>query len=315
MLTTLVIILPVFIVLAIGWLAVKTGYLDESLSDQLNRFAVRLAVPVLLFRAMVDLDFGQAFQVRMLTGFYLGGFASFFAGILLARLLFGRRPGEAVAVGFCALFSNTVLLGIPITQRAYGDEAMATVYGIVALHAGVMYALGMLSMELARADGRSMGETMRAAAKSILANPLMIGVIAGVLFNLSGLELPTVIRAPVDMLASAAIPAALVGLGAALTRYQLKSELAESLMVAALSLIFHPAGTFAITHLWFALPPEQVRTAVIVAAMPPGLNVYIFAVMYNRAVSLSASAILVTTSLSILTIAAWLWLLEHMIHI
>ena len=313
LLTTLGIILPVFIVLAAGWIAVRTGYLDDKLSDHLNAFAVRLAVPVMLFRAMVDLDFGQAFQISMLTGFYLGGFASFFAGILLAKMVFGRRPGEAVAVGFCALFSNTVLLGIPIAQRAYGDEAMPAVYGIVALHAGIMYAVGMSSMELVRADGRSMSETVQAAAKSILANPLMIGVIAGILFNLSGLDLPLVIRAPVDMLASAAIPAALVGLGAALTRYQLKSELAESLMVAALSLILHPAITFAITHLWFGLPAEQVRIAVVVAAMPPGLNVYIFAVMYNRAVSLSASAILVTTSLSVVTIAGWLWLLEHIL--
>ncbi|WP_075997551.1 AEC family transporter [Salaquimonas pukyongi] len=313
MLTTLVTILPVFLVLAAGWLAVRTGYLDEALSDQLNAFAVRLAVPVLLFRAMVDLDFGQAFQIRMLAGFYLGGFASFFAGTMLARVLFGRRPGEAVAVGFCALFSNTVLLGIPIVQRAYGDDALTPVYGIVALHAGVMYALGMSCMELARADGRSIGETVQAAARSILANPLMIGVIAGVLVNVSGFALPAVLRAPVDMLATAAIPAALVGLGAALTRYQLKSEIAESLMVASLSLVLHPAIAFAITHLWFGLPADLVRAAVVVAAMPPGLNVYIFAAMYNRAVSLSASAILVTTSLSIVTIAVWLWLLKQIL--
>lgn len=313
MLTTLVIILPVFAVLATGWIAARTGYFDDGLSDHLNRFAIRLATPVLLFRAVVDLDFGQAFQIKMLAGFYLGSVVSFSTGILLARLLFGRRPGEAVAVGFCAFFSNTVLLGIPILQRAYGDEAMAPVYGIITLHAGFMYTIGMSSMELARADGRSMGETVRVAAKSILANPLMIGVIAGIAVNLSGLGLPPIVRAPVEMIAAAAIPVSLVGLGAALTRYRLKSELTESLMVATLSLALHPAIAFAITHLWFALPAEQVRAAVVLAAMPPGLNVYIFAVMYNRAVSLSASAVLVATSLSVVTIAGWLWLLERVL--
>ena len=311
MLTTLVIILPVFIVLAIGWLAVKTGYLGESLSDQLSAFTVRLAVPVLLFRAMIDLDLAQAFQLRMLAGFYLGGFTSFLTGIILARFLFGRRPGEAVAVGFCALFSNSVLLGIPIMQHAYGDEALIPVFGIVVLHAAVNYTIGISFMELARADGRSLRETVKVAARSILANPLMIGVLAGLVVNLSGIILPSVLRVPLDMLAAAAIPAALIGLGAALTRYRLKSELAESLMVAALSLLLHPFIAFAITHLLLDLPVEQVRAATVVAAMPPGLNGYLFAVMYNRAVSLSASATLVTTALSIPTIAAWLWLLEH----
>lgn len=313
MLTTLVVILPVFIVLATGWLAVRTGYLRQDLSDHLNAFAVRLAVPALLFRAMIDLDFAQAFQPGMLAGFYLGGFVSFLAGIFLARFLFGRRPGEAVAVGFCALFSNSVLLGIPIMQHAYGDEALIPVFGIVVLHAGINYTIGISFMELARADGRSLRETVRVAAGSILANPLMIGVIAGVLVNLSGIVLPAVLRVPVDMLAAAGIPAALVGLGAALTRYRLKSELAESLMVAALSLLLHPFIAFAITHLLLDLPVEQVRAAVVVAAMPPGLNGYLFAVMYNRAVSLSASATLVTTALSVPTIAAWLWLLEHVL--
>ncbi|MCB1384993.1 MAG: AEC family transporter [Nitratireductor sp.] len=313
MLSILLTILPVFIVLGAGYMAVKTGYLDAGVDEYLSAFTVRMAVPALLFRAMVGLDFGQAFHIGTLAGFYLGAFASFAAGVMLARLLFGRRPGEAVAVGFCALFSNTVLLGIPIMQRAYGEAALAPVFGIVALHAGTMYAVGMFAMELARADGRTFGETARVASRSILSNPLMIGVVLGLLVNASGIALPQVIRTPVDMLAAAAIPAALVGLGASLTRYQLKSELAESMMVAGLSLLLHPLVAFLITHVWLELPAEWVRAAVVLAAMPPGMNVYLFAVMYQRAVRLAASSIIVSTACSVVTIAGWLWLLDRVL--
>ncbi|MGB7285454.1 MAG: AEC family transporter [Salaquimonas sp.] len=313
MLSIFLTILPVFVLMGIGWLAVKSEYLGDNLADTLNAFTVRLAVPVLLFRAMVNLDFSQAFNIPTLIGFYAGAVFSFIAGIFLARLIWKRRPGEAVAVGFCALFSNTVLLGIPIMQRSYGEEALTPVFGIIALHAGSMYTIGLISMELARADGRPLFETLRIAAKSILSNSLMIGVLSGIAINLSGIPLPEVIMSPVNMLASAALPVALVGIGAALTRYQIKAEFSEALMVSSLSLILHPLIAFIITHMIFGLPIELVRAAVIIGAMPPGMNVYIFAAMYDRAVSLSASAIVIATALSIFTISAWLWLLEHVV--
>ncbi len=295
--------------MSIGWVAVKVGYLKDELSNHLNAFTVRLAVPVLLFKAMVHLDFSQAYNIPTLVGFYSGAVLSFAAGIILARVFWARRPGEAVAVGFCALFSNTVLLGIPIMQRVYGAEAMAPVFGIISLHAGSMYALGMISMELARADGRPLGETLKTAAKSILSNSLMFGVILGILVNLSGFALPEVIDVSVNMLASAALPVALIGIGAALTRYQIKAEFSEAMMVTALSLLLHPLIAFVITFYVFSLPIELVRAAVIVSAMPPGMNVYIFAAMYNRAIGLSASVIVIATIASVFTISAWIWLL------
>lgn len=310
MLSILVSILPVFLLLGIGWLSVRTGYLGPNLADHLNAFAVRLAVPVLLFLAMSRLDVAQAFNVRALTGFYLGGLASFVAGIVIARRFFNRTPGEAVAVGFCGLFSNTVLLGIPIMQRVYGETAMTPVFGIIALHAGVMYTIGMITMEFARADGRSFFDTLAVAARSIISNPLMIGVMGGISLNLSGLELPELVSGPMTMLSQAAIPAALVGLGASLNRYAIRSEFSEALMVSGLSLVLHPLIAFVLTHYLFGLPVEMVRAAVIVAAMPPGLNVYIFAALYNRAVGLSASVIVIATALSLLTISGWIWLLS-----
>lgn len=306
-------ILPVFLILGAGYISVRQGYLPAGLADALNAFTVKLAVPVLLFRSMALIDFSQAFHAGMLVGFYVGGASSFALGVLIARTAFGRRPGEAVAAGFCALFSNTVLLGIPIMQQAYGETALEPVFGIIALHAGIMYTIGIFSMEIARADGRRLSGTVSVAMRSILVNPLMIGVIAGIVLNLTGLALPGPATVAVNMLAAAAIPAALVGLGAAITRYRVRSDLSESLIVTALSLIIHPLIAFTLTHFVFGLPFEWVRAAVVIAAMPPGLNVYIFASMYDRAVSLSASVIIVATTLSIFTISAWIWLLDHLV--
>jgi malonate transporter len=311
MLSIVITVAPIFILIASGYAAVRFGYLPGGIADALNGFAVKIAVPVLLFRALERLDMAAAFSLPLLVSFYAGAFTCFAVGIVLARKLFRRRPGEAVAVGFSATFSNSVLLGLAIVERSYGTGPLTPAFGIIALHAPMLYAVGIMTMELMRRDGRPIHETFRVAARSIIANPLMIGILLGAIVNLTGHWLPEPVMASVDMLATAAIPVALVGVGAAMTRYQMKAQLPEAGMVAALSLILHPAIAFTLSHIVFQLPPDAVRAAVTLAAMPPGMNIYLFAVMYDRAVNLAASAFLLATMLSIATVSFWIYVLNH----
>ena len=306
-------VLPVFLLIGTGYLAVRSGYLPLSMSDGLNAFAIKVAVPVLLFSAMVKLDFAQAFSPLLLVSFYTGAVVCFVTGILLALKVFGRRPGEAVAVGFAATFSNSVLLGLAVVERFYTDPVLTSAFGIIAFHAPSIYIMGMLTMEMMRRDGRPLSQTLTTAGKSILANPLMLGILAGVAVNLSGLTVPEPVMAAVKLIAGAAIPVALVGVGAAMTNYQLRAGMAESLTVSALSLILHPLIAFVLSHYVFGLPADMVRAAVTLAAMPPGMNIYVFAVMYQRAVNLAASAFLMATTLSVLSISVWLYVLSHFV--
>ncbi len=305
------IVVPVFLVVGIGYFSVKVGYLNSEISNHLNNFAIKIAVPALLFRAMYKLNFSQAFEWKMLVAFYAGAFLSFAIGIMLARSIWNRPPGEAIAVGFCALFSNTVLLGLPIIERAYGTAALAPVYALIAFHTPLLYPIGIISMELSRRDGRPMSETLIDVLKSISTNSLIIAVVTGTIFNLTGVIIPEPVFAALNMLAAAAIPAALVGIGTSLTQYSLKSEISESLTVTILSLALHPTIAFLLSYYVFGLPGDFVRAATILASMPPGVNVYIFASMYGRAVSLSASSILIATPISILTISVWLSVISY----
>lgn len=310
MLSIFLAVLPVFILIAVGYGAVRTSYVPGTVGEALNSFAVKIAVPVLLFRAMINLDFAAAFSVPALAGFYTGAVCCFVLGIILARKIFKRRPGEAVSVGFAATFSNSLLLGVAIIERTFGTETLTPAFGIIAFHAPSLYILGMVTMELMRRDGKTFGATLKTAGKSILANSLMIAILIGASFNLLGITLPEPVMSAVDMLATAAIPVALVGIGAAMTRYKISAGLSESLLVACLSLIVHPAIAFGLTHYVFGLEPQTVRAVVALAAMPPGMNIYIFAVMYDRAVNLAASAFLICTALSVLTATVWLYVLS-----
>ncbi|MEL6435480.1 MAG: AEC family transporter [Pseudomonadota bacterium] len=303
-------IAPVFILIAAGYGAVRSGYVAASMGTALNTYAVKIAVPVLLFRAMANLDFAQAFSLPLLVSFYTGALACFVLGIIGARIVFKRRPGESVAIGFGATFSNSVLLGIAIVERSFGQQALVPAFGIIAFHASLLYIVGMVTMELMRRDGRPMAETLKRAGKSIIANPLMIGILAGVSLNFSGLPLADPFDTATAMLAASAIPAALVGIGASMTQYQMTSGLRESAMIAFLSLIIHPAIVLGLAHYVFALEPMMVMVAVTIAAMPPGVNIYIFASMYDRAVDVAASAFLLSTVLAVVTVTVWLYALN-----
>lgn len=312
MLSVFLTILPVFLVLGAGYLLGRMQYLPESVADSLNAYAVKFAVPVLLFMAMYRLNLAQAFHFGMLVSFYAGAVFCFVSGIVLSRLIWGRRPGESVAVGFCAVFSNTVLIGVPIAQLAFGEIIMTQVFGIIALHASLLYAMGMTTMEFARQDGRGLIDTLKAAFFSVMANPLMAGIFFGLLTNLSGIELFPQVEQALEMIRVSAIPVALVGIGIALNRYKISAEIPETIMVTILALGFHPAIAFILSYYVFELETIYVQAAVLLAAMPPGMNIYIFANLYQRALRLSASVLIIANIVSVFTIPLWLVLIKQL---
>ena len=131
----------------------------------------------------------------------------------------------------------------------------------------------------------------------------------GFVANFSGVELWPPVQAWLDMAARAALPVALFGLGAVLTRYKLSHHFKEPLMVVTLSLIVHPSITWLLCTSVFDLPIEFTRSAVVTAAMAPGINAYLFAHMYQRAEDVAANAVLLGTTLTVLTASMWLLIL------
>lgn len=312
MLAVFLTVLPVFLILTLGYLIGRVKYLPDNMADALNAYALRIGVPCLLFLAMYNLEFGEAFQVPMLISFYGGAVICFTLGIVLSRMFWGRRPGESVAVGFCAVFSNSVLIGVPIAQLAFGDAIMTPVFGIIAFHASSLYTLGMTTMEFSKQGGRGVIETLKAAFSSVIANPLMIAILVGVAFNLSGLKLFGALEQAIEMIRATAIPVSLIGIGIVLNRYKISSEFTETMLVSVLALGLHPLIAFVLSYHVFGVDLLYVKAAVIIASMPPGMNVYIFANMYNRAVGLSASVLVIANILSVFTITGWLLFLQSL---
>ncbi len=307
MLTILLIVSPVFALVASGYLAVRFGLYPKSGVPGLISFVNNFATPCLLFRAMIDVDFGAVFNPLLISGFYTSALVAFAVGIVLARTVFRNRPGEAVAAAFGAMFSNTVLLGLPIVQRAWGSEALPVMYSIIGFHSPTLMTAALITMEIMRRDGAPAAEVTITAIKRVVTNPLLIGIALGLLGNLMGLKLIEPVDAFTSMMAQAVLPAALFGLGGALNEYRIRDNWVMSAAMSFIKLMALPALVYFLVIVVFRVDAAIARIAVLTAAMPSGINTYVFATSYNRSVDVAASAILITTASSVLTVSFWLY--------
>jgi hypothetical protein len=299
------VILPVFLLLGFGYVAVWKAVISDSHIDGLMVFAQRFAIPCLLFRAISTLDLSAGFDAALLGSFYIGAFTGFALGFLGARYLFGRDWEDAIAIGFCGLFSNSVLLGLPITERAFGADALAGNYAIIALHAPFCYCIGITAMEIVRNRTSALRLLPQKVLSAMFHNALIIGITLGFVVNLTSLPLPGAFTDALDLMIRAALPAAAFGVWGSFVCGTPAGEANSILFIVAISLVIHPATVWGLGR-YMALETEAFRSAIMTSAMAPGINAYLFANIYGKAKRVAASAVLIGTVATIPT--AWIWL-------
>jgi predicted permease len=299
------VIIPVFLVIGFGYVAVWRGLFSDAGVDGLMKYTQNFAIPALLFNAISKLDLGQTFDADLLISFYTGSTTSFAAGLLGARYLFGREWEESVAIGFCCLFANSLMLGLPITERAFGTAALQPNYAIVAIHSPFCYGLGITVMEIVRARGQSLSRLPGTVLRAMFRNALIIGIGLGFIVNLSGFALPMALSEAIGLMVQTALPVALFGMGGVLVRYRPEGDLKVIAMVCACALVLHPSVVWLMGRS-LSISDAGFRSAVLTASMAPGINTYVFASMYGKARRVAASSVLLGTVLSIGTV--WLWL-------
>ncbi|MEK9571502.1 MAG: AEC family transporter [Paracoccaceae bacterium] len=302
------VIIPVFLIIGFGYCTVWFKLFSTDTIDGLMKFTQNFAIPVLLFDAIEKVDLVNVFDFNLFFSFYVGATAGFLIGFLGSRYIFQRSLEDSVVIGFCCLFSNTVMLGLPITERAYGEEALRHNFAIVSVHAPFCYFLGITVMELVRSTEKSISKNTLVIFKAMFSNALVVGIVLGFLVNILGIDLAKSLQASIDMITAVALPAALFGMGGVLYQYRPEGDIGPITMVCLVSLLLHPAIVW-ITGLTSGLTDMQMRSAVITAAMAPGINTYVFANIYGRAKRVASTGVLLSTAFSIGTVWVWLSLL------
>ena len=309
MATLLNTVAPVFGILLLGFLAVKVRMLEEAGVKGLVLFVFNFALPLLLFRSLATTRLPEDIQWSFIFSFYGGSFACFGIGLALGRWVFARTLDHQAIFGMSAGFSNTVLLGIPILLTAFGPEATLPIFLLIAFHGPTLMPLTTALIQLSKGSEVSFGEQVRSVVLEIVRNPIIMGLLAGLVANLFGLVLPGGLDRTVELLGSSAVPCALFAMGASLAGYPIAGDVPPALWLIPLKLVVHPLLVWTLAVPILGLDGLWVAVAVILAGMPTGIMPYMFAARYDAAPGVAARTCILTTVGSTVTVSVILYLL------
>lgn len=308
--TVINVVAPVFGVLALGYLAVRIRLLDQAAVKGLVLFVFFFAIPSLLFRNIAEAELPPDMDWGFLLAFYGGSFVCYLLGVAVGRIPFRRPLGDQAIFGMSAGFSNTVLMGIPVIITTYGPEATLPIFLIIAFHGPVFMPLTTALIEVGQGRGVAVGKQARNVALELVRNPIIMSVFLGFLMNLSDLTIPGVLDRTLELLGGSAVPCALFAMGASLAGYPLSGDVPPALSIVLIKLVVHPLLVWTLAVPILGLEGLWVTVAVLMAAMPTGINAYLFAARYEAAPGVGARSVLLTTVLSVGTISFLLFLLR-----
>lgn len=303
--TLLTIILPVFALIAIGLIARQRQLLDAAAFRGLTDVVFFLAMPALLFGAIVQ---GPSFDLIGIASVYFAACLVIFAlGLALGRLLKFPLP-RAAMLGLNASYGNTVMMGIPIIVAALGAEALPPLLGIIALHSAILLPLAGTLVEIGTTGQKRPLAIVTGALNGVLRNPIIMAILVAFLWRAFQLPLPGPLREFLHLLGAAGIPLALICLGGSLPAPKAGALGMDTVIGTVLKLAALPALVWAIGH-WVGLPTLPLTVAIVTAGMPTGANAFLLARRANDLLEISAATVVVTTLLSLLS----LYLLLHLL--
>src|SRR5580693_491904 len=215
--------LPIFALILTGFICGFFGVFDRTATDNLNRFAVYLALPSLMFVAMSKITPDQVRQFGF-VGAFCGGFSVTFAVAFIISRLRGRRVANASIEGLDAGYSNVGFMGIPMCLLVFGPESAPASIIATLFTACVLFLFAVVIVEIDLQKGGSFWSTGAKVARSLLTSPLLIAPVAGLCIGLSGLKVPAPFESFSTLLGGAASPAALVCIGLFLAQERVVSH-------------------------------------------------------------------------------------------
>ena len=298
------VVLPVFLLILIGYVGGRAGKLGVNASTELNRFVVWLALPAQLFNFAANSGWQTLWQPGFIAAFFLSCLIVF-SLVLLVSWMHRRDLADASFDGLSASYSNTGYMGIPLCALALGQDGLAPAI-ISTFIVFVMFALATVFIEIGILSHKKSHEIALSVIKSLCTNPLLIAPVAGLIWAASELTLYDPVAQVISFLAAASTPCALVSIGLFLMQKSTAApERAWGISLA--KLILQPLVAWIIADPILDLSELWVSAIVILSALPTGTGPFMLAQYYKADGSIISRVVLITTVSSLLTLSLFLW--------
>jgi malonate transporter and related proteins len=303
----------VFVLIALGFFAVKISLFSERDLGVLIKYAVNFALPALLLRAFALRDFSEIVDGGYLVAYAAGSLISFIFFYMASRYLLKRSAGQATFRAVGTSSSNSGFVGYPIVLVLLPEVADRALALNMMVENILILPLTLLLAE--RATNSEIGglPLARKIAGKLLGNPMIVAIFVGLAISIAGIPLPRLISGPIDLLASSSAAVSLVVIGGTLAGLSLNTFNFDVIMVTAGKLIVHPLAVFAMVALFaglgFGIANGELATAAIIYAALPPMSIYpILAARYGFQ-NVAAPALFLSTCASFFTLSILIWFL------
>jgi malonate transporter len=304
--STLLNVLPVFALVLLGWTVRKLGILGAAATAELNRFVVYLALPALFFDVIGHARLEALWQPGFIVAFGLSCVLLFV--VTLAVSLFGSRPlADAAIDALNASYPNAGFMGFPLALAIFGRASLPLTLIAAIISVSVLFAMAIVLIEVGGQSDRHAGRMLLRVLTTLLRNPLVIAPALAAVIPAMGWTLAGPAESALKLLGGAASPCALIALGLFLANPRRAVRPIGRLVffVSTAKLVLQPAVAAGLAYA-LRLPASIAGPAVLLAALPTGTGPFMLAELYGREADVTSRAILVTTLLSLLTIAFYL---------
>ena len=302
--------LPYFGLIFVGFACGKVKSLPESGLAWMNFFLLYVSLPALLFAIMSKTPFSELNNPPFLVATTLSTMAAFTIALLVGKLIGGLTLREATLAGLSGGYGNIGYMGPGLALAVLGAKASAPTALIFCCDSIFLFTIVPLLIELTDREHPSLLHAFKVVLRQIVLNPLIMSACAGALAAALHLELPVALDRTLQFLQNAAAPTALFVLGVTVALRPFDRVPWEVPAVVATKLLVHPLLAFGLM-LWFG-PFSQpwAATAVLMASLPPALNVFVIARQNETWIEPASVAVLIGTFASVVTLTSVMWALQ-----
>lgn len=300
--------LPVFLVIVLGYVLMQTKMLNENFVTVANKFNFQVTLPFLVFKDISSANVRENFDLKFVL-FCAGATTLCFFTIWGVTKLFVKDTSIHGAFVQASFRSSAAVMGIAFIQNIYGNSGMAPMMIIGSVPLYNIFSVIVLTME---ANEEVQGyDRIKKAMLGILTNPIIIGILLGLLVSISGITFPTVVNKTVQSVASMASPLALITIGAGFEGKKALGKIKPTIWVAAIKLVFQTMVFLPIACM-MGFRTEKLIAILIMMAAPTTPSCYIMAKNMKNDGVLTASSVVVTTLCSSVTLTLWIYILRSM---
>ncbi len=301
---------PFFGLIFLGYACGKFRRIPSSGLAWMNFFVIYVALPVMFYRIIAQTPFDRLANPRFVIATTLATACAFAMAFAIALAIRRGKVAQSTIAGLAGGYGNIGYMGAGLALATLGPEAAVPVALIFCFDNVLLFTLVPMLIALSDPGRASLGRTVLGVIVRIVSNPLIIGTIAGVVAAATNFQAPEALDRLMQFLSNAAAPCALFTLGVTVALRPFQRMPWEVPPTVFVKLIVHPVAALLLLSLLGPQPQIWVYTALLMAALPPALNVFVIARQYETWVSQASGAVLLGTLFSVATLTTMMWLVK-----